>query len=173
MNCFLFIFLQHLGFQNLNIPIDMELPFSTFVRLLANPLVQPGLNFKQSDVSMMHDFKIFNDNLQSNFISFPILFLSFEDIEPGIYLNRGPRVELFTLDQRKPFTVCVVDIINHLAKLKLCIAIKLDVEIEEIERALKASEVKEKVIPVLNFHSFIQKVEGSPQIPKSVWLMNQ
>jgi hypothetical protein len=33
-----------------------------------------------------------------------------------------------------------------LAKLKLTIAIKLDVEIEEIEKALKASELKEKVI---------------------------
>jgi hypothetical protein len=32
-----------------------------------------------------------------------------------------------------------------LAKLKLSIAIKLDVEIEEIEKALKASELKEKV----------------------------
>ncbi len=76
-----------------------------------------------------------------------MLFWSFEEVEidPGIYLNRGPKVELFTLDQRKPFTVCVVDIINHLAKLKLSIAIKLDVEIEEIEKALKASELKEKV----------------------------
>lgn len=82
-----------------------------------------------------------------NSILYFMLFWSFEEvqIDPGIYLNRGPKVELFTLDQRKPFTVCVVDIINHLAKLKLTIAIKLDVEIEEIEKALKASELKEKV----------------------------
>ncbi len=66
-------------------------------------------------------------------------------IKPGIYLNRGPRVELLTLDQRKPFTVCLVDIINHLVKLDLSIAIKLDAEIVEIEKALKASELKEKV----------------------------
>jgi hypothetical protein len=81
-------------------------------------------------------------------------------IEPGIYLNRGPRVELFTLNQRKPFTVCVVDIINHLVKLQLSIAIKLDVEIIEIEKALKASELKEKVTFVLPFLviSFLNKL---------------
>ncbi len=81
-------------------------------------------------------------------------------IEPGIYLNRGPRVELFTLNQRKPFTVCVVDIINHLVKLQLSIAIKLDVEIIEIEKALKASELKEKVTFVQPFLviSFLNKL---------------
>jgi hypothetical protein len=91
-----------------------------------------------------------------------ILISSFETvvIEPGIYLNRGPRVELFTLSQRKPFTVCVVDIINHLVKLNLSIAIKLDVEIKEIEKALKASELKEKVTFVLPFLviSFLNKL---------------
>ena len=66
-------------------------------------------------------------------------------IDSESYLNRGPRVELLTLDQRKPFTVCIVDIINHLVKLDLSIAIKLDAEIVEIEKALKASELKEKV----------------------------
>jgi hypothetical protein len=67
------------------------------------------------------------------------------ELDPEIYLNRGPRVELFTLDQGKPFTVCVVDIINHLAKLELNIAIKLDVDIGEMEKSLKASDLKDKV----------------------------
>jgi hypothetical protein len=75
------------------------------------------------------------------------LYSSFEEvgINPKIYLNRGPRVEIFTLDRGKPFTICVVEIVDHLSKLELKMAIKLDVDKEEIEKALKASELQDKV----------------------------
>ncbi len=55
-------------------------------------------------------------------------------------------MELFTLDLQKPFTICVVDIINHLATVTLNIAVILDVEIKEIGTALQASDLKDKVI---------------------------
>jgi hypothetical protein len=82
--------------------------------------------------------------LHNNFI-FLILCSSFNEVD-WIYFNRGPRVELFTLDPQNPFTICVVDIINHLATVTLNIAVILDAEIEEIEKALKASDLKDKVI---------------------------
>jgi hypothetical protein len=39
----------------------------------------------------------------------------------------------------------VVEIVDHLSKLDLKMAIKLDVDVEDIEKALKASELQDKV----------------------------